>query len=115
MADTELSEETSQSLVRKPQAFSIVWDYFGLKTNKNGTAIVTEEQKPVCQTCHRSVPTHRRVTNVVEETHLTLQVAKCMQEVYSCIYVSMYICKVLCARGGNTSNLMAHLKDHHPE
>ena len=38
-----------------------------------------------------------------------------MQEVYSYIYVSMYICKVLCARGGNTSNLMPHLKDHHPE
>ena len=75
MVDTELSEESSQSLVRKPRAVSVVWDYFGLKTNENGTVIVTEEQKPVCRTCHRSVP----------------------------------------AKGGNTSNLMAHLKEHHPE
>ena len=34
-----------------------------------------EQQKPVCQTCHSSVP----------------------------------------AKGGNTSNLMAYLKEHHPE
>ena len=61
--------------MRKPRAVSVAWDYFGLKTNKNGTIVVTEEQKPVCQTCHRSVP----------------------------------------AKGGNTSNLMAHLKEHHPE
>ena len=56
MADTELSEELSQSLARKPRAVSVVWDYFGLKANENGTGIVTEEQKPVCRTCHRSVP-----------------------------------------------------------
>ena len=75
MADTELSGESSQSLVHKPQVVSVVWDYFSLKTNKNGTVIITEEQKPVCRTCHRSVP----------------------------------------AKGGNMSNLMAHLKEHHPE
>ena len=57
MADTELSEKSSQSLVRSPRVISVVWDYFGLKTNENGTVIViiTEEQKPVCQTCYRSV------------------------------------------------------------
>ena len=75
MADRESPERSSQSLVRKPQAISVVWDYFGLKTNQNGTVIVTEEQKPVCRTCHKSAP----------------------------------------AKGGNTSNLMAHLKEHHPE
>ena len=75
MADIELVEESSQSLVHKLRAVSVAWDYFGLKTNKNGTTVVTEEQKPVCQTCHRSVP----------------------------------------VKGGNTSNLMAHLKEHHPE
>ena len=51
MADMELSKESSQSLVRKPRADSVVWDYFSLKTNENGTVIITEEQKPVCQTC----------------------------------------------------------------
>ena len=61
--------------MRKPRAVSVVWDYFGLKTNENGIIIITEEQKPVCRTFHRSVP----------------------------------------AKGGNTSNLMAHLKEHHPE
>ena len=48
MADMELSEESSQSLVHKPQAVSVVWDYFGLKTYENETVIVTEKQKPVC-------------------------------------------------------------------
>ena len=52
-----------------------MWNYFSLKTNENGTVIIIEEQKPVCRTCHRSVP----------------------------------------AKGGNTGNLMAHLKEHHPE
>ena len=56
MVDTELPEESLQSLVRKPQTVRVVWEYFDLKTNKNGTVIITEEQKPVCQTCHRSVP-----------------------------------------------------------
>ena len=56
---------------------SVAWDYFGLKTNENGTVIVivTEEQKPVCQTCYRSVS----------------------------------------AKGGNKSNLMTYLKEHHSE
>ena len=75
MADTESPEESSQSLVRKPRAVRVVLDYFGLKTNQNGTVIVSEEQKPVCRTYHKSVP----------------------------------------AKGGNTSNLMAYLKEHHPE
>ena len=34
MVDTELSEESSQSLVRKPRAS------FGLKTNENGIIMV---------------------------------------------------------------------------
>ena len=37
MADTELVEESSQSLVRNARAVSVVWDYFG-------TIVVTEEQ-----------------------------------------------------------------------
>ena len=53
----------------------MVWDYFGLKTNDNGSIIVSEEQRPVCRTCYKSIS----------------------------------------VKGGNTTNLMAHLKEHHPE
>ena len=70
-----MADELITSLVRKPRANSVVWDYFGLITNDNGSVIVSEEQRPVCRTCYKSIS----------------------------------------AKGGNTTNLMAHLKEHHPE
>ena len=71
----KMADELTTSLVRKPRAVSVVWDYFGLRMDDNGSVITLEEQRPVCRTCYKSVP----------------------------------------AKGGNTSNLMAHLKEHHPE
>ena len=59
-------------LVKKPNASSVVWNYFGLEAKESG---IPKEHKPVCCTCKRSVPT----------------------------------------KGGNTSNLMSHLKEHHAE
>ena len=42
--------------MHEPQlAISMVWDYFGLKINESDTIKVTAEQKPVYQTCHKSV------------------------------------------------------------
>ena len=62
-------------LVKKPNAMSIVWNYFGLEANEQGTPKRDKDQTPVCRSCKKSIP----------------------------------------AKGGNTSNLMAHLKEHHAE
>ena len=62
-------------LVKKPNATSIVWNYFGLEANEQGTPKRDKDQRPVCRSCKKSIP----------------------------------------AKGGNTSNLMAHLKEHHAE
>ena len=70
MADNE-----DTRLVKTLRSSSVEWNYFGLKTNKNGVIITSEADKPVCRTCYRSIP----------------------------------------AKGGNTSNLMNHLKEHHVE
>ena len=67
-------ESIELELVKKPRATSVVWNYFGLKTDSRGVPIAEEEHRPVCRTCGKSVP----------------------------------------AKGGNTSNLMSHLKDPHP-
>ena len=71
MADE--AEEDVVVLVKKPNATSIVWNYFGLEANKGGTP--KPDKNPICRSCKRSIP----------------------------------------AKGGNTSNLMAHLKEHHAE
>ena len=34
MVETESPEELPHSLVRKPRAVSVVWDYFGLKQTR---------------------------------------------------------------------------------
>ncbi len=41
-------------LVKKPNSTSVVWDYFGFKSDKNGYAI--DNSKPQCRTCLREVP-----------------------------------------------------------
>ncbi len=71
MADCPAS---SQSLVRKPHAKSVVWNYFGLQVDEDGK-ILPEEDKPTCRACKKAVS----------------------------------------AKGGNTTNLLTHLRDHHPE
>ena len=71
MADE--TEENLVVLVKKPNATSIVWNYFGLEANKGGTP--KPDKNPICRSCKRSIS----------------------------------------AKGGNTSNLMAHLKEHHTE
>ena len=62
-------------LVKKPNASSIVWNYFGLEANEKEKPKQDKDQTPVCQSCKKGIP----------------------------------------AKGGNTSNLMAHLKEHHAE
>ena len=78
MADSSeaRSEETAEAitLVKKKNAKSIVWNYFGLKGDKNGIALKEHDDRPICRTCNKSI-----------------------------------LCK-----GGNTSNLFSHLRDHHP-
>ena len=70
--DEEVTEATD--LVKKKNAKSIVWNYFGLKADGNGIVLKEHENRPVCRMCNKSV-----------------------------------LCK-----GGNTSNLFSHLRDHHP-
>ena len=65
----------SDTLVKKPNTISVVWNYFGLKADSEGRPIVKECGSPVCKVCGKVVP----------------------------------------AKGGNTSNLITHLRDHHPD
>ena len=74
MAESSEATVEATDLVKKKNAKSIVWNYFGLKADKNGIALKEHDDHPICRTCNKSV-----------------------------------LCK-----GGNTSNLFSHLRDHHP-
>ena len=50
-------------------------ELFGLEADKHGIILPEEEERPICRTCKKAVPT----------------------------------------KGGNTSNLLTHLRDHHPD
>ena len=60
---------------KKRNTYSVVWDYFGLKANQDGTLVLSETHSPVCRLCGRSIP----------------------------------------AKGGNTTNLLTHLRECHPD
>ena len=51
--DEEIVEATN--LVKKKNAKSIVWNYFGLQGDKNGIALKEYDNRPVCRTCNKSV------------------------------------------------------------
>ena len=55
--NSEESQETVEAtnLVKKKNAKSIVWNYFGLKGDKNGNALKEHDDRPVCRTCNKSV------------------------------------------------------------
>ena len=40
-------------LVKKPNATSIVWNYFGLEANEQGTPKRDKDQTPVCRSCKK--------------------------------------------------------------
>ena len=61
--------------MKKPKAVSIVWDYFGLRSDNEGRALTEKESVPVCRVCLKEVP----------------------------------------AKSGNTSNMLVHLREHHPD
>ena len=61
------------SVVKKRNTTSVVWDYFGLRANPDGSVVRGEANYPVCRSCGKSIP----------------------------------------AKGGNTTNLLTHLRDRH--
>ena len=63
------------SVVKKRYTTSVVWDYFGLRANPDGSVVRAEANYPMCRSCGKSVP----------------------------------------AKGGNTTNLLTHLRDRHPK
>ena len=63
------------SVVKKRNTTSIVWDYFGLLANPDGSVVWGEANYPMCRSCGKSVP----------------------------------------VKGGNTTNLLTHLRDRHPD
>ena len=63
------------SVVKKRNTTSVVWDYFGLRANPDGSVVQGEANYPMCRSRVKSVP----------------------------------------AKGGNTTNLLTHLRDHHPD
>ena len=61
-------------MMKKRIASSVIWDYFKLKVNPEGSMISAEATFPVCHSSGKSV----------------------------------------LAKGGNTTNLLSHLREHHP-
>ena len=56
MADSVDEEVTeANDLVKKKNAKSIVWNYFGLKADGNGIVLKEQENRPVCHSCNKSV------------------------------------------------------------
>jgi len=41
--------------VKKKNAKSIVWDYFGLRAEEDGTVKKTNELRPVCRKCYKHI------------------------------------------------------------
>ena len=41
-------DESTVIIVKKPNATSIVWNYFGLEANEGGTPKGDKDQKPIC-------------------------------------------------------------------
>ena len=44
------------TLVKKANTISVVWNYFGLKADREGCPIVKECGSPVCKVCGKVVP-----------------------------------------------------------
>ena len=61
-------------MIKNPNITSVVWDYFGLNINPEGSMISEEATFPVCRSYGKSVS----------------------------------------AKGGNTTNVLSHLREHHP-
>ena len=64
MADTTCRSTRSRSsrdsesginLVKKKNSKSIVWDYFGLKAEDDGSVLKDNEARPVCRTCYKQI------------------------------------------------------------
>ena len=79
MASSSCSSSSTASseltLMKKPKAVSIVWDYFGLRVDNEGRVLTEKESLPVCRVCLKEVP----------------------------------------PKSGNTSNMLVHLREHHPD
>ena len=44
------------SVVKKRNTTSVVWNYFGLRANPDGSVVRGEANYPVCRSCGNSVP-----------------------------------------------------------
>ena len=94
-------DELTTSLVQKPRANSVVWDYFGLKTNDNGSVIVSEEQRPVCRTCYKSISKAFPLYN----DHTGQNIAEAFQDVLANWNISMS--RITSSTTDNGSNFVA--------
>ena len=53
--DEEITDLEAANLVKKKNVKSIVWNYFGLKADGNGTVLKEYDNRPACHTCNKSV------------------------------------------------------------
>ena len=52
----EISQVTKPTLViKKKNIKSAAWNFFGLKADKHGVSIPSEEHRPICKICYMSV------------------------------------------------------------
>ena len=47
------------SVVKKRNTTSVIWDYFGLQANPDGSVVRGEANYPVCRSCGTSMPSER--------------------------------------------------------
>ena len=77
-----MASETEEfvMLVKRPNATSMVWNYFNLEVNEQGTPKPGKDTTPVCQSFRKDVPAKgvniRKLTAHLKEHHTGLFVEK---------------------------------------
>lgn len=56
MASGSGTSTSAPTLIRKSNAKSPAWDYFGLRVDEKGKVVKCTADKPICKKCGREVP-----------------------------------------------------------
>jgi tRNA (cytidine32/guanosine34-2'-O)-methyltransferase len=54
--DTEVTEPNRPNLIKKKNTKSAAWNFFGIEADEHGVSIPSQEHRPICWICYKSVP-----------------------------------------------------------
>ena len=54
--DTEVTEPNRPNLIKKKNTKSAAWNFFGIEADEHGVSIPSQEHRPICRICYKSVP-----------------------------------------------------------